>query len=270
MPEGLVLKSVAVVVILSIWAVITYFVGYSCYTVWRMKDLDVKATKTLLYRSVMARWRNPFETITSHIREKSEPTVVWTPLAGYTPPPSFTGKIDERFLADKKQYSFTVSNSTDESFKDVSWVLQFPYPVEESFVSEEIGCTQARFSVAGGGLMLIPSGGEIEVSRRPKSRSYSLSVVELQPKGVIKLLILLNSERDPRGKRLPLAERQRYQVPRVDPSLTYVYGSYKILAGNQVLDDLYYAPFSLDESKIVSLGLSQAAPTNLAVVRGFQ
>lgn len=264
MKDGVIIKTVVIGIIVALWMVPTYWAIRSCCRVWSIKEVDSKASWTLFRRAMVELVPNPFAKVAEGVREKSAPCVRFCALDGFTIKPTGPGRVTSELFADRKQYSLTVSNMSQDVMKDISWVVQLPYPVEHHALRTEVRSGVVRFAPAGGGFAVtVANGGTAEILRQPMSSSYELTISELQGNGVVELLLVLNSWRDPRGKEIPKGENLRYFIPQTGPQYTYIHGTYKIIVGDQAIEASFYAPFSLDDKKIVSLGSPTDAPTSL-------
>ncbi len=191
---------------------------------------------------------------------------------------TFTPRVGDiytdTYLADRQQYVLMITNDGSVRFTDVNLLMQLPYPIERIEVTGNEYSVAIPFAVRPIGLQMtfgISSGGSMQIGRTPLAPNWNLSIPSLEVNNAIYLLILLNSSRDPRGKVIPNAERQRYFVPDSGPERTYINGSFSYLSrANRNIKVDYYAPFILDDDKIVTLGQADIPPKQLMRVISFQ
>ena len=166
-------------------------------------------------------------------------------------------EITQETMRDRKQYVLDIANKTNSVFEVIELRLQFPYPIDEKEIVALKDTGNVRFDRAGA----IPrfEGGSATVMRLPLTSVYELHIDRMRPGGQVQLLFILNSWRDPRGKKIPPEEQARYHIPDVGPHITYMDG-YFLADG---IKEPFYAPFSLDEKGIVTLEKPQAAPKDL-------
>ncbi len=200
--------------------------------------------------------------------EKSQQIqVLLTPLDGITLLSPKEGDVIT--LEDLHQYEIAINNKGDK-LVSVSLRLQFPYPVERSEI-ENFTETASLVSFKPVSLPIVGNGrGQFRILRTPLSANYTLLISGLRPSSSVKILCVLNSWRDPRGKSVPKEEIARYFIPEVGLSITYINGYFAYrTASHRLVERDYYAPMTLTSDKIVSLGHG-ARPKALVERVGFQ
>lgn len=269
---SMMIKLTAVLLILILWSLLTYWAVRSSYHVWKIKEVDSKITIHLLKRAMLGWIPNPFSKVAEKIREKAELKVTIFLWQGYSFIPQGGETIASDHFKDRKQYSLIFENNTKEDFRDLRFVAQFPYPIEEHQLHNVINASGIRLVPLGTGMTFHASGpgARLQVFRKPLSRAYEFVVDELRQKGRIEIFILLNSWRDPRGKTIPKEEAARYLIPEWGLTLTYIHGHFKIKVGDETIEREYYAPIMLLEDKTISLGTSISPPQGLIREVGFE
>lgn len=194
--------------------------------------------------------------------------VALTPQGGTTVVTLMPGQVITQD-PDKKQYLLIIANKTISTFAPIELRLQFPYPIDVSEVLSQKDTDGVRFEPIGAGLTLHTIGGagsgSVQVLRKPIYSNYQLRIDKMQPHGDARILITLNSWRDPRGKEktIPKEEGARYMVPDWGPTLTYIDGYFKYRVGDEMVRKDFYAPLNLGDDKVVSLGHPEKAPKDL-------
>src|ERR1035441_4846682 len=96
------------------------------------------------------------------------------------------------------------------------------------------------------------------------SSNYELRVNGFPSAQRIRIWVVLNSWRDPRGKSIPSNELVRYVIPEVSPEVTYIDGYFTYVIGGRLRKQVFYAPFTVSGDKTVALGY-RFRPKRLAV-----
>jgi hypothetical protein len=190
--------------------------------------------------------------------------VSFTPQVGYTFTPHGGEVIDpDTLLKDRRQYALVLKNGSKlTTIAPVDLRMQLPYPIETYEVVESKDADGVVFQPIGMTLT-VRGSGQVQVLNRPISPDYKLRISDLQPGGQVKVLCVLNSWRDPRGKSIPKGEGVRYSIPEWGPTLTYISGHFDYHLGSQMIKREFYAPVQLSEDKTVSLGPPSKRPVGL-------
>jgi len=237
--------------------------------VFTVRPLNLQETAQAALRSFWNWSRAPFKDFTkdftNFIREKNPLEIVFTPISGYTFTPKGGEKITGEFMQDRQQYSFKLNNLGRYDLKNVRLLLKFPYPIEQDEVSEVVKASGYSFEPLSAKMTVNLEGYDsgINVLRKPLSSNLELHIEKLESSGSIAILLLFNSWRDPRGKVISAEEKARYQVPQSGPKVTYISGTYNLEMEDPAFEYEFYAPISLSENKIISIGKPTVAPKDL-------
>jgi hypothetical protein len=267
-------KATALVTIFVVWLGIVSCVSYFAYKAFsairQISNVEPKAPWLAVMKVIRDKIPNPFATLTEGVRERAELVVMIKELEGYTFVPQGGEVISSQFLADRKQYSLSVGNESQSAFHDINLRLQLPYPLEDFKVFRTLNARDTNFSPIGTS-MTFRGSGSVHVFRKPLSRAYQLRINELNPRGTVEILFLLNSWRDPRGKSIPKEEAVLYFVPESGPNVTYVHGTFSIQVGDETVTKEYYAPIILGGDKTIVLGPSGLRPETMEeIIAGFE
>jgi hypothetical protein len=179
--------------------------------------------------------------------------------------------VTPEFLKDRRQYILGIKNLGPVMAKAISLRMQFPYPVERAELADYSVFSNPAMMFRPLGLQWGTGGaGKTEITRTPITTTWQLLLPEMDSGGVVYILILLNSWRDPRGKTITPSEQGRYFVPDWGPTTTYVNGEYRYSVNGREVLRHYYAPMTLGEDKIVRIGAEDVPPRKIMLVEGMQ
>jgi hypothetical protein len=163
----------------------------------------------------------------------------------------FSGREDIKttpeFFRDRKQYRLVVENESQADLTDLKLDIQFPYPVETSYVNANY---EARGVVFKPQNMEMTAQGNVEAPRLFTS-IYELSATELiNQKARFEVVFVLNSSGD--------------WMPESGPLSNYIDGGFKIKAEDgRTQDEHFYTPIILNDDKTISLGSLTEPPDKL-------
>ncbi len=255
---SIVIKFGFILTMFGFWCFITYWVVTSSLKVWAIRNLDSGLTLRSITQVLT---KNPFSSIIEQARERADLLVAWNPQEHYTFSPQGGEIINSEFMEDRRQYLLTINNPGNETLLAVNLRLQFPYPVDQSQVARSEESDGVSFQPVSESISV--RGGELMVTRRPLYKDYKLKIAQIRPLGLVEVMVVLNSWRDPRRKTVPQDQGGRYFVPDWGPTLTYICGNFNHLIGSEMIAEEFYAPFQLQEDKTVLLASPGPRPANL-------
>jgi hypothetical protein len=230
--------------------------------VWGKQGIDLIGSAKL----ALDKATGQFSFVPDAIQERPQLKAEWIAHPGITVRGHTGTKITSEDLVDRREYELRIRNDGNEALTDLLVHIQPPYPIENAEVAGSINAD---------GVVAPPStpqihgtatgGGSITLGRTLLTPSYRMTVGTLRPKGAVTVVVGLNSWRDPRGKTIPESEKQRYEVPKVGPTETFLVVEFKCKVGIKS----YFAPFALDE-KTVTLGGEAERPPALMARSGWQ
>lgn len=209
------------------------------------------------------RWStNPFndfaKNFTSFLRERYPLEVRLIQLEGFTFRPEGGERITGEFMLNRQQYRLELRNRGRYDMINVKLFLQLPYPIERTEVNSKgvtlqpVG-TELTVYVEG-------TGSGIEFSREPLSTNWKLELNKLEISDTISVLLLINNQRDSQGNVIQPENSAMSNMPVDRPSATHIIGTYGLVDEDPARAYDFYAPISLSNDKIVSVGEPTTAP----------
>ena len=182
--------------------------------------------------------------------------------------PGMPGTISSKFLQDRDQYSVEISSKSEYDVPISTKVLfRLPYVLENFSVTKSGDVTSTfepfiepvRFVIYGNAKFLGNKNDKI----------YLLTLKDMPPHGKIRIVLLLNH--NPQTRMIisgDISAPLHYPLPPPlsvgGPLDNYVIAEWNFAYGKQVAMGESYAPFQVDNNKIVSMGDFGPIPPNLS------
>jgi hypothetical protein len=176
---------------------------------------------------------------------------------GFEMMPSINEQITPSYLRDHKQYVMTIDYAkTNTVPASLQMLFQFPYPVDHWMVNTYGDVVSGTFSIDMPLEPVIINNNNLTISGEPHYLNWVLKTSQINPGGRIRLVVILNNNAEGEvasmGKSGPNNEPPPTKVANL--SLAFVDISTKVTFGGQSAATEAFAPFYIDENKVVSLG----------------
>lgn len=246
-----VIKLLVTIPLVMFWGFLTITTVKYCVTIWRVRNLDTQVAVRLMKNAVTDTLpKNPFRTIAEGVREHRTVTVTWESVEGIPIPLVNGAVLSDDGLKDRKQYRLQIKNDTVDVLRQMNWRLQTPYPVVAISFSRSDNCVDPR--LVDDSPWIFEGGGTVKVQGTPMSRLKRVSIAELYPKGLVEILLVLNTRSEAES----------------GPELTFILASYQALIQGESFDREFYAALSVTADKAVLMDTTTPRPPKLTEVAG--
>ena len=237
------IKLLITIPLVLIWGFLTLTTVKYCITIWRVRNVDTQVALRLMKNAVTDTLpKNPLSTLAEGVRERRTVKVTWDAVKGLPMILADGATISGDTLKGRTQYRLQIENDTEDVFRQMNWRLQTPYPVEAISFSRSEKCVDPR--LVDDQPWVFEGGGSAKVQGRPMSRLKRVFIAELEPKGVVELLLVLNTKSE----------------VEFSPSLTFVFADYRALIQKESFDREFYSALTVIDEKVVMDSTIQRPP----------
>jgi hypothetical protein len=241
------LKLTVTILLVLFWVFVTAQSLKYCINVWRVRKVDTRVALRLFKSAVRdALPKNPLSAFVEGVREERTPRVTLKTVDGLPLPLTDGATLTVESMKNRRQYRLTIVNDTPDVLRQMTWRFQLPYRMESISVVRAEGTIDAK--VIGEEPWI--ASGNVIVHGKPMSRVHVLSVAELSPKGIVELMLVLNTRDE----------------AKFSPDLTFIFGQYTAVIQKETFPREFYSALSVQADGTVVMDPTASRPAKLVKI----